>query len=71
MDILEAYGESDAMTKINSEAYGAEKFCAIVVKNVDAENLADVVFTISFTATVDGAEYTANFTGSIPAEALV
>lgn len=71
MDILEAYGESDAMTKINSEAYGAEKFCAIVVKNVDAENLADVVFTISFTATVEGAEYTANFTGSIPAEALV
>ena len=74
-DKLVAYGESDAITEIKSEDFGAEKFFAIVIENIPADALEGVVFTISLSITVgegDGAEiHEATFTGTIPPAALV
>lgn len=71
LEELEAYGENGAMTKITSEEYGADMFCAIVIDNVPAENLENVEFTITFKMTVGGVDCKTDFTGFIPAEALV
>ncbi len=65
-DTLDAYTGVDAMTAIDANAFGAEKFFAVIINGIPAEGANDIVFTITLKVTVDDAEYNATFSGKIP-----